>query len=91
VTQQWCSDYNRRVQVLIVRRLEATKHTLGVGFDTLTGKVEDGSWFVYDRQDEEGIWHKHCGPYSDMEQGVDWINAIREGPVEQPGVAGSTI
>lgn len=81
MTQQWCTDYGRRVQVLITRRFEATKSTLGVGED-------DGSWYVYHRDDEAGVWHAHCGPYSDMGQAVDWVNGIREGPVEQAGVTG---
>lgn len=90
MTQQWCTDYGRRVQILIVRRFEATKHTLGVGFDILTDAAVDGRWFVYDRNDDEGLWHMHVGPYRDMEQAVAWINDIREGPVEQPGVTGTS-
>ena len=82
MSQQWSYDNGRRVQVLITRRFEASRYTLGVG-------ELNGSWYVYHRDDEEGQWQAHCGPYPDMAQAMRWITDIREGPVEQPGVAGS--
>jgi hypothetical protein len=89
VEQQWCHDDGRRVHVLIVRRFEAPKYTLGVGQDpisepggVLTGPW-DGAWFVYHRSDEDGQWHCHVGPYTDMAQAVSWINDIRVGAPAQ--------
>lgn len=80
--QQWCHDDGRRVHVLIVRRFEATRYTLGVGHDG-PADATGGSWFVYYRDDEGGQWHCHCGPYPDMQQAVDWVDVIRVGaPVQ---------
>lgn len=58
------------VDVLIVRRFEATSTTLGVGED-------NGSWYVFDQVDGEP-WHRHCGPYSSMPDAIDWVNAIKD-------------
>ena len=73
---QTYSEHGRWIDVLIVRRFEAASVTLGVGDD-------NGSWYVFDQVDGEP-WHRHTGPYSDMPQAIDWINAIRstEGPAD---------
>jgi hypothetical protein len=34
-------------------------------------------WFVWTRVPNDPEWRKHCGPHSDREQAVDWINGIR--------------
>lgn len=51
--------------------------SLGGGYDLR----RPSEWFVYDREagaTGNGVWHKHCGPYSTFEQAKDWIHAIRE-------------
>lgn len=68
-----CRQYGRIVNVSPVRILAA--HALGVGFDKLP-EHDNGQWFVYDFDGIE--WTCHCGPYSDREQAVVWINSIRE-------------
>lgn len=64
---------------------------LGAGYE-----LRDPSpWFVYDCEagaTGNGIWHKHCGPYSSFDEARDWILAIRESslrPCQQCGGSGS--
>ncbi len=48
---------------------------LGVGYDLSL----PAAFFVYDRDDRNANWHKHCGPYSDFDGAKWWIEQIREG------------
>lgn len=64
--------------VRLVRTFKSTGIELGVG--------QDGdAWYVFDRSyDREhpeqigSIWHRHCGPYSNDAQAIEWIDEIRE-------------
>lgn len=47
---------------------------LGAGYDL----TDPATFYVYDREDRNGLWHKHCGPCSSFEDAKDWIMAIRE-------------
>jgi hypothetical protein len=47
---------------------------LGAGYDLR----EPSTWFVYDRESRTAQWHKHCGPYSQIEHAAEWIYNIRE-------------
>jgi hypothetical protein len=51
-------------------------HRLGVGYDL----DHPTTFFVYDRNEDDDSWHKHCGPYSTFDQAKDWIRDIREIP-----------
>ena len=47
---------------------------LGAGYDFR----DPETWFVYDREIPPTRWHKHCGPFSTIEQAKGWILAIHE-------------
>lgn len=47
---------------------------LGPGYDLSA----PSTWFVYDREDADSKWHKHCGPYSTFEQAKQWCLDVRE-------------
>ena len=74
--EQMVDIYGVACDVHLVRTFRDGR-SMGVGY------VLDrpSSWFVYDREAGKtgnGVWHMHCGPYSTFEQGVDWIQGIRE-------------
>jgi hypothetical protein len=50
------------------------KREMGVGYPL----SKAGTWFVYDRDSADDLWHMHCGPYSTFDQGEYWINSIRD-------------
>lgn len=75
MTEQMIDIYGVPCDVQHVRTFQSGSEW-GAGYDLR----DPSTWFVYDRTGKAERWHMHCGPYSTMEQAVDWINGIREEP-----------
>jgi hypothetical protein len=71
--EQMTDIYGVACDVHLVRTFR-DKRQLGVGYELRV----PSAWFVYDRENHDSKWHKHCGPYSTFEQAKEWILNIRE-------------